>query len=351
MHDNTNFDAILPQLAVTKVAWLNISTPSKRTDDLFSILMENGVIRKLVIQQACTTCIAAGDTENCKHLKDEIPWWHSEDNIEFLKGLYEHRRIQFQREMQSVVTKMRPNCFNEMKVKAAFTGPRVSLGGASRSHVYVAIDPAGGSSSSEGRGSDWAVVSIVRPECTIVGAEAIDVTGRGSSYAQVILNHLARLLMVPELACAIFVIIIENNFGGVAHALLQDLIVARFPGRCVFVQEKENVLGVRTTPTAKREMLTPLQMMFEQDNVYFADCFVTEHAKPAEMHKNWMEECLNYQEHVEAFKGPLQTAPKKTWTGKNSDGMRDDLCMALQLAVYWRGQYVRNGQRYALYMK
>ena len=351
VNENTQFDAILPVLAVAKCAWLNISTPSKRSDDLFTMLMNNGVIRKLKIEQACSTCIAAGETEKCNHLQDDIPPWQSEENRNFLKGLYERRRVQFQREMQSVTSMVRPECFNEVKVRQVFTCPRGGLGGGARQHVFVAIDPAAGSQSSEGRGSDWAVVSITKPDCTIVGAEAIDVTGKGSSYEKLILNHIRLLLEIPELGSAYVVIILENNYGGVALAHLLESIQLAFPGRVVIMSEKEEKQGVWTSAEAKREMMGQLQIAFDMNQVQIADCFVTQHAKPAELVKDFMDQCLNYKEVREEYKGPLQDKLKIRFTGKTSDGMRDDLCMALQLAWWWRSQFVSDRQRYGRWLR
>jgi hypothetical protein len=288
MRDNTMYEAVMPQAVRRRVAWLNISTPSDKDDCLFNMLMKNGVIRTMTIDQACKQCVKAGDAENCNHLIKNKPWWHDEENYEFLKTLYVRRRVQFQREMQAHTSSSRPECFDEQKVHDAFTRPPIPLGGASRPHVFVAIDPAHGSLSSEKRGSDTAVVSITKHAVTIVGAEAIDVTGKAFTWENFIVRHCELLLRIPELVNALLVVIIEGNHGGVMLGGLMNKIEERFPGRVIFMNNKPPMIGVEHDHETKREMMQALQLAFHQENVQIADCFVTQHEKPLELKKDMM---------------------------------------------------------------
>jgi hypothetical protein len=135
-----------------------------------------------------------------------------------------------------------------------------------------------------------------------VGAEAIDVTGKAFTWEDVIVKHIELLLRVPELVNAYVVVIIEGNHGGVMLGGLMNKIDARFPGRIIFMHDKPNRIGVWTSHESKREMMTTLQRLFHQDSIQFADCFVTQHEKPNELKKEWMDQLTVFRENVEEYK-------------------------------------------------
>ena len=71
--------------------------------------------------------------------------------------------------------------FPSQKVNEVFSRPRCDLEpGRSYPHVFVIIDPAGGSDVPAKHGSDYALLSIVESprKRTIVGIEAMDAIGR-----------------------------------------------------------------------------------------------------------------------------------------------------------------------------
>jgi len=178
---------------------------------------------------------------------------------------------------------------------------------------------------------------MVSPDCTVVGVEAMLVSGLGLEYQETIIKHLHGLLKIPQLSSAKLVVAIENNFGVEAETL-KAVIQRQFLHRVVFMREKELKEGVCTTSNVKRTMMVLLRQALLAEQVSIANCLVTNHAKPVEMMEEFKGQMLRYREYKKPGITPF-SAGKIAWSGKINASTRDDLCVTLQLAMYWRSVF------------
>jgi hypothetical protein len=47
----------------------------------------------------------------------------------------------------------------------------------------------------------------------------------------------------------------------------------------------------------------------------------------------------------------MQKKVDVTWHGKLTEGVRDDLCMALMMAVWWREEFINNKAKYGRWQR
>jgi len=271
------FSIVLPLLRVFGTAWLNISTLGNDTENFFNKLMVSGHVRVLPILQCCTTCRKLSTRPMvCKHMQDDTPPWIDPIAQGVVKEMYGlSHEAQFARENLGFNVDAGPECFPRKAVQDLFARPRASLHKEAVSHVFVGIDPAAGSRSTDGHSSDFAVVSICEPGCLILGAEAIDVSGMMDlSYQRLVVEHLHKLQRVPELTYAKFVVGIESNFGGVMLAALQAAIAEGLPNRVVFLDD-ERKLGLLTTARSKENQYIMLREALNRGQVAVYENFVT----------------------------------------------------------------------------
>jgi hypothetical protein len=340
IHANTLFDVVVPLLTIERAAWISLSTINKERHNPFNLMMKQTWLKTMVVSLACDSCRAGGATGKCRHREDDIPPWSSVGAREFTKQVYGTlRQDTFERETMGVDDDAGPYCFNELKVNELFSRPRVALENKSYRHVFVMIDPAGGSDIREKRGSDFAIVSFVQPGFTIVGAEAIDVLDpTEDGYKNRVAQHIERLQQVPQLRGATFVVIIENNFGTDWQELGMQL-QRRFAGHIYVLAEKNNKGGVCTTPQVKQASMEFTRKHLIRDEIRFADCFVTTHEKPERMLDDWQAQFKHFREHKKPSDTPYGKG-RIAYSGK--DNGPDDLVTVTQLGAYWMEQFWDN---------
>ena len=226
-----------------------------------------------------------------------------------------------------------------------FNAPRVPAPVDVR-HVYVAIDPCGGG------GSNFAMCSVYRQHGTVVvrqglrsgaltsvpqvvGLEDRRVTGH-ADMEETVQRHVRGLeLMFPARAGTKFVIMTESNLGLEAAHVANML---KGHPRCVPLRETgtEGRYGVLTTHARKAEFVALLETLLTTSGIVVAERVVS--TEPEAALKTLQQQLGQYKMVTQT--GGAFAAPKVTFSGKlGPDGkpglMRDDLCIALQMAVYW----------------
>ena len=331
------YEAILPLASVDRTALIGVSTIEVKDDEnFFTDLVRNHKrlkIKCFEVSTACPACIRAERPQLCDHKVDQLPAWSSKEKRDQLMALYgEARRAQYLKENAGLNIEPSMCCFPGAKVRDLFGNPPCRLPTTPVEHVFVAIDPCSGSNQRKTRGSNYALVSIIKPGCTIVGAEALDVTDYfASRYQERIVAHVRQLC--ERFPIARIIVAIEN-LTGLEHAHVSKLLLETFPQRVVCMQEKDLKLGVGTTHKVKEDMQIILNRFFVAGDVCLAEPFITTHEDRATMFTEWCSELCRYKEIREL---PANEFGKTRigWSGKEG-GQRDDMAVALQLAVYWR---------------
>lgn len=346
----TYFNIILPLLSIAKSSFLCISTPSTEPYNHFSQMLNSGSVTKLEVSLACEACRAAGVADACKHRADEIPAWSSEEAREWVKSIYGDRnKVQFMRESMGVNIQAGPEVYPADRIHEFFAQPRVKLPDQAIQHVFVAIDPAGGSVKGDARPSDYTVLSVAEPRGAamfLIGLEAIDVTPMGLDFHAQIVEHFNRLLKLDQLRRAVFVVAIENNFG-VEHATLGLRLQRAFPQRIILLHEEgqeRDKAGVRTTNALKRDAVALTKATLLARRMVVAEELVSLHDKPREMFAEFEQQLLRYRGFLDEAKTP-HGHDKLTYSGK-VDGARDDMAMALMLALWWMQVFWSKRERY-----
>lgn len=343
MDADSFFDIVVPLLTLKNVALLCISTKGEDERNHFDVLLESGEIRKYEVSLICESCLAAGEKSDCKHRRDRIPPWSSKEARAKVQRIYgQAHHDKYLREVVGIV-KHNAQCFPTQQVNATFSRPPVPLASKSVDHVFVAIDPAGGSSDSATRTSDYAVVSIIEQGCLIVGVDAIDVSGIGMAYQDQIVEHFRRVLTIPKCEGAMFVVAIENNWG-LENVTLGARLQHEFMGRIIIMDEHENKPGVWTGPRLKNNAMTLLQNLFIRDQVNFAQGWVTTHKNPDQLVSEFHAQALRFELVTQDPKTPFNKV-RKVLSGKMG-GNRDDIIMALQLVVWWRDVFWKDRNKY-----
>jgi len=168
-----------------------------------------------------------------------------------------------------------------------------------------------------------------------VGLEDVRVVGHADMEATV-LRHVRGLeLLFPRHTGTKFVIMTESNLGlEAAHVanMLKD------NHRCVPLRETgpEGRYGVLTTHARKAEFVALLETLLTTNAIVVGKQVVSTDADTA---------LKTLEQQMQQYKMVTQTggvfaAQRITFSGKlGADGkpglMRDDLCIALQMAVYW----------------
>ena len=202
-------------------------------------------------------------------------------------------------------------------------------------HIFVAIDPNSGQYDTRpGGGSDFAVVSFYEHngKTVIAGAEAID-ANHPEDYLSPLAHHLTRLRASAATANATLVIAIELNLGQEA-GWLSKYINERF-NNVLIMQETALKVGVPTDAALKRDMANQLRSRLVRGAVHIAHDFVCVSSPAETVLGKLKQQMCDYAEVRTASTDPLRGA-RTQFSGKMG-GRRDDLVVALQLAVIWSG--------------
>ena len=320
---------------------------------------------------ACEECIAAEKAVDCTHQRHLIPHWIAgakrDTIVEAMKQLgYENAANE---EMLGVSNRASNSAFSLKDMVSLFDRTKEQFSVASMkqhpSHVFVSMDPSGGG------GSKFALCSgffDATNTFIVCGLEAVPAKREMhfSVFARRHVKELERIFPNSQI-----VLIVEANLRFAAQNIIADLMEATKFTKTVSVMTRE---GMETTNVAmhdgndtnlfthhklKVDMYDKLKIWLKLDKVRFAKefqstynsncqlsatgCVVypTSMQQKREIKTTLRKQLESYQkvtkEPSEAALGFART--KVSFTGK-VNGMQDDLCLALQLVVYWGGVFI-----------
>jgi hypothetical protein len=234
--------------------------------------------------------------------------------------------------------------FSHSKIDALFAKPKF----ATQDYIptiFVAIDPNTGKwDSRPGGGSDFAVLSFCeyRGETIILGAEAIDAHSV-DDFKKPLFEHLTKIRLPESMRRARIIIAAEMNLGHEA-SWIQDY-VCRHVRDVQFMQETELKVGVPTSAPLKKEMALELRDRLNDGVIRISENFVTSDPSPPAVLEKLKQQMYEYAEVRVPSTDPLKP-PSVHFSGKRG-GKRDDLVIALQLALIW-SKVAKRSAKYGL---
>lgn len=150
-----------------------------------------------------------------------------------------------------------------------------------------------------------------------------------SKQFDLVTRHIARIrLDTGRKACRVF-IFVERNLGFEAEHHKRAL--EHIPGVTFYVDQKANRVGVLTTEATKHAMATLVVAMLEEHRLHILPTLYSN--EPEAMR-------IRLREQMETYSAQFKQAPdtfgkdRISLSGKVG-GMKDDVCICLQLAAYF----------------
>lgn len=315
----------MPIIKLKKSCFVAISSLAKGSNLFGRMLTAREYMTIIEISYICADCQAAGVKNVCPHRLAVLPPWISEDN-DFAKYLFGDDE-DIAREQMGVVAQSNMYCFPKHLIRSFITGPRSSLYEPVR-HIFISIDPCGGSKKPEHGRSDFAVVSICYPHTTILGIEALDVV-RTEDYERVLLEHVRSLRRKQYCENATLVVDVEaNNMmeAGNIQAIIQSV------GNVVCMNNAGRKDGMETTVASKEEMVEMFDRLIHAHDVRIDANIVCSNPNPAGLIMQLGAQCEEYRRYIRPSTDVTRRSVH-TFSGKGERGnKKDDLCLTLQRA-------------------
>lgn len=291
----------------------------------------------------CNSCLSRGVAANCPHMEMRLPSWHSERKMEIIKFIMGARREDFERETLGVIRTANEGVFPRYNIDEFFCLPRFVVG-EQITHIYVGLDPNTGQWDSRAKGgSDFAVVSIFETSAhtVLAGVLAID-AHTPEDYLDILIVHLRNLRSHRATFASTLVIAAEMNLGMESEWIKREVMRSGILN-VIFMQEKLLRSGVPTTHQTKKDMMMKLRGRLCAGRLRIADTFTT-HGSVDEILDTLKKQMIAFSEVKTPSSDPA-AAVKVRWHGKRN-GERDDIVIAMQLALYW-SEHFRSDPKYA----
>jgi hypothetical protein len=188
--------------------------------------------------------------------------------------------------------------------------------------------------------------TAVHARSQICGMESAGYTDP-DKQKQLLIDHINKIRTQPAFANCTMVVIPEANLGLEAAHITKYLRESTVPNWCILREDRMNLPGVRTTADNKEAMCIRLQDLLRSDGVGIARDLVCvdEDSNAADQVQSLMQQLMGYSIMVKKAETVFQKT-KIVFTGKIS-GKQDDLCMALQMMLFWSGRFWRTPERYS----
>jgi hypothetical protein len=258
------------------------------------------------------------------------------------------------RETKGIISLDTPQCFKKHIINRLFLAPRITVTYPDMvEYVYVAIDPNSGTKSSAVRtSSDYAVISAIEApglyghKLFLAGAESIDAHVI-DDFLPTVISHISKLRHQYKNAC--IVIMSEMNTGHESGWLEKEITTSKFPlqGFC-FMDDRELGQGLLTTHRLKQHAMVFTRELIDSGGFGILTQIIT-HFPLGDILQELRTQLITYSE-IKEKPTSLLSHTKIGWTGKLKNGMKDDMCFALQLLIYWRTKF-KTDSKYKMFIK
>lgn len=297
---------------------------------------------------------------NVKHIKGNVPVpWKSVEGKSRVQAIYgTGRAAMFQREINGeIVGDSNNTAFRADKLKRWFekvplTGPYDT----DDQTIYIAVDPNGGASGSDGPGSDTAIVSFIASggAIVIVGLDTHP-TMEPEQPRYMLYAHIEALMRQPCFARYKLMLIPEANCGDQAQLLSSVLLRRSALGWCdgEVLCQKSNCYGIFTFPGDPERYVMRAREQLAQDGFHFHDKFVCanpfSNLPPQALRAETMQ---TFQRQLTSFRAAymvpasLMGRVRMVYSGKGgkdnkrTNRAKDDMVMALLFGFYYYTQYI-----------
>ena len=371
---------VMPVIQVGSTSLIAISTITDEDNYYTKMLdmsdrMGNPLFTVYRYSSVCDDCRESGDSKTCRHKRHLNPPWIDSDKRD--TSIYAMEQLGFgkivEAEMYGNASKNGEEAFPPRITKRLFDQKRkafdISKMNNEPSHVFISIDPNGGGA------SDFALCSGFYDEVNtfvVCGLEAIPAK-REIHFNQFGAKHIMELR--KQFKKTQFIIMFEGNLKYTASNSI-DYLTKYDKNIAVMRKDGLNTSGVKyangedsdlkTYNSIKLAMYDELKRCLEFDKVIFSSTFISTYNDNCKLRigtcdmikttgeqkraiKNILKRQLNGYRKI--YNKPKDETLRSTikFSGKVG-GMQDDLCISLQLGVYWSRMFINNEDIFGKYI-
>lgn len=331
------YEVLVPLMEVESTATICISTPLGK-NNFYSELAEARDDRgKLIF--------------NVFRVDGSAPTpWKTASSRSRIRALYGERSTLYKREILGEIADDDENAaFNYSKLEKMFDRPPLTPQyEIADNYVYIALDPNGGGTSSGGPGSDTAIVSffVSRGTVVIVGLESVPTTG-WQETSRLLYAHMKALKEQRCFADCRFMLILEGNLGNEAQICAHEIL--KQDSRADVLCQTDYSYGVFTDPGDPERYAAVMQDRLQVEGVAFHRDWVTVARKNQQLSKEALRANVlrEFRRQMVSFKA-IHVVPKALFgririkytgkadrDGKRSSRLKDDLCMAFIIGLFY----------------
>jgi len=351
--------SVLPVAMLRDSAFLSISTLKGETNWMSKLpdirIKGKRLFNSFFFLNACEECIKEGEALSCPHKKHERPAWISDEKTDKLAAIYAAlgQTDLMKQEQMNMMIGSKDNTFSPDKIDKLFTREGVTIDQLNEkrpSIVYVSCDPDMG-----GKRSNFSLCSMLydRGCPVILGVEDFHSTTENDKLV-VTVAHMKAIRAMPGFEGCAIVFIPEGNWRDPTQNIvnyvnehLDGVYSMRKDGFDVSGVVVGQAPGARTAGTLKENMCATLNAMLEEESICLFDPFITTFRaskttsldqRRLELQRIMRTQLTDYQVVEKQSKDPTTGFKRISHSGK-AGGKKDDMCMALQIVLYWSAAY------------
>jgi len=278
------------------------------------------------IELVCQSCKDAGNFTGCKHLLWMVPSWQSSEKHVRLKQIMQDRPDLIRSELAGLSFDALQQAFRKCDIDAMFetVPPPMQL----YEPIYIFVDPACG-----GPQSDYGILSCTRYQGVhcVIGLDALGGCKDPEKQFQLLTDHIKRIQSIPQWSNSSITLFVEANLGFESEHH-QRAMMGRVRNISFYRDMQRQRVGIYTSHNVKHCMCTLLNALLRERRVCVrTDNFVS--STPENIKQLLREELEMYSYQFKEAASVFQKS-QVALSGKIG-GSKDDLCVLLQLSVYW----------------
>lgn len=324
------YEVVVPLLELDNTAMIGISTIKGEDNFLTKFLKmkdDSGkpFFKSYMFYLACETCRNAGLASSCTHLMNELPAWQSQRKHKRIRAMMEDQKELLEQETIGISHSSNERAFSTKSINSLFDRPSIVTPG-SIDFIFISIDPNGGGA------SDFALTStyFFRGNYYIIGGETVPSKDIEKNF-DTLHNHYDLMNQNKIFKNSTKIFIIENNLGFEAQHYAK-YINNNFKN--LIVLKEQDSIGFHTDHKFKAASCEKLRALLQTNMISFSTDFFTASSSVEKIKEKYMDQLQNYVIVKDVPKSHFSKI-RKTYTGKTSVGAKDDLCITLQLNIYW----------------
>ena len=330
MDPNFFYETVAPLMIVGTTTLIGISTLTSEINFYTRLIRLKDkstglpLFTVMQIELACAKCREAGKATDCVHLLHLVPRWQSSERHRKLKTVMQDRPDLIESELSGLAFDSLQQCFRPGDIDALFAQDPIPP--PLNDDIFICIDPAGG-----GPQSDYSFVSFqrYRGNVTLVGMESLACCKEPTKQFMLVEEHICSLRKNLYRARSKVVIFVERNLGFEAEHHRRAL--GHLENVVFFEDVKAGRVGVLTTDSVKYAAMELVNIMLRERRISICKHMHSRDRKPMLIRLRDQLEVYSFQ-----FKAAVTTFQKdRTSLSGKVGGMKDDLCIALQLGCYW----------------